>query len=514
MADGYFTFDGNDSLITDRAGYLSDFDVRIDFSLDDWTPSTVQPLLTEGTGTTRNWKVLIGTLGEIGFTLFGIADYAGDAPTQQDGSGRVQIRITRDATTGTITYYDRAPGTDLSVNTGWTQLGDTDAGSTSAAPNNGSIKLRIGHDDNDSLFLSGKVYQVWIEQTIGGTTPLYDPDFRDTDQDDWAALPATDGAGNSWAVGTGSPTYTGPSGGGGGSAPTIEDTAIEVNDSTGATSITVTFAGAPASGELILLFVGGGNGDEAVTWPTGFTQIFLTGTGGEYNLRGAAYKVAGGSESAAYTISTDSAGDTFVAGGIVLSGYNSGDIVEVSTSATSGGSSTTSQSTGTTAATGQANALAVAFGWVWHGVTETFSYTNSFTQQQLLHETAGYDASAWLATKALSTTGAQETTASWSTSQQASAMIVVINGALGATQEQQSVAGTITSAGAPSKQPLTSEAAAITPVGVVASVKFLVRRPDDTVDAGGWDTGPTSAQDLDQYTSDASDSTWIEATPV
>lgn len=42
----------------------------------------------------------------------------------------------------------------------------------------------------------------------------------------------------------------------------------------------------------------------------------------------------------------------------------------------------------------------------------------------------------------------------------------------------------------------------------------MILRPAATISAGGWDTGPTPAGDLDANTSDDSDATWIEATPA
>ena len=47
---------------------------------------------------------------------------------------------------------------------------------------------------------------------------------------------------------------------------------------------------------------------------------------------------------------------------------------------------------------------------------------------------------------------------------------------------------------------------------VVAKHTNQIARPTSTITAGDWDTGPTTGQSLDGYTSDASDATWIEDT--
>jgi len=47
-----------------------------------------------------------------------------------------------------------------------------------------------------------------------------------------------------------------------------------------------------------------------------------------------------------------------------------------------------------------------------------------------------------------------------------------------------------------------------------APLVLSTARPVATAAAGGWDTGPTGGQNLHDYTSDASDATWIEDTPA
>lgn len=195
-------------------------------------------------------------------------------------------------------------------------------------------------------------------------------------------------------------------------AITIEQSNIYINPNTTDTDITATFDTAPDEGNTILIIVGGGNGDDVFTVPSGFTKILANqGTGGNFDSWCAMAKQAGSSEGTTYLVDTDSAGDTFWIVGMELSGavtssWHDEDAHNYG--------STSALSSGTTGTTSQDDEIAIAVAGLWGGTTpDVTSWSNSFTQFEELWETGGWDLECAAAYKVLTSTGTVETAATF-----------------------------------------------------------------------------------------------------
>ncbi len=122
----------------DAAGLdiLGDMDIRLDFALTDWTPSTNYMFgrYISSSGD-RMWRCGIDSAGQVRMVI-GDTGGAGVKTTEQssvavpfnDGT-RGQIRIVTDiddeAGNTDVLFYTRTPFLDLTVDTGWVQLGTT-----------------------------------------------------------------------------------------------------------------------------------------------------------------------------------------------------------------------------------------------------------------------------------------------------------------------------------------------------------------------------------------------------
>ena len=198
-------------------------------------------------------------------------------------------------------------------------------------------------------------------------------------------------------------------------------------------SITATLSSAAANNLLVTVIA---TDKSAGTYyaPAGFTPIhdYI----GPSVSSAMAYKIADGGETAitwSYAASEESSiwvGE--------YAGLASSNVFDVAAEADSADVTVTSQTTGTTAATAQANELAVAMFGIDSGTNATGrSWTNSFTEVSFLG-TGSSTAGLGVATKILSSTGTQTTTASWSLTDQACGII--------ATFKTPSAAATISSA--------------------------------------------------------------------
>jgi hypothetical protein len=173
---------GNYASVPDAAALdiLGDIDLRIDCAANNWTAGAFQMLVYKNVSPyTTGYGLRIKNSGGIIQLVWGngsaeVVKESTAAPTVSN-YGRLQLRATLDVDDGAgnnvVTFYTRASGTSLSVDTGWTQLGNavTTAGTTSIG--NSSAVLRVG-DREGGLLFAGRVYQTVIKDGIAGTTAL------------------------------------------------------------------------------------------------------------------------------------------------------------------------------------------------------------------------------------------------------------------------------------------------------------------------------------------------------
>ena len=200
----------------------------------------------------------------------------------------------------------------------------------------------------------------------------------------------------------------------------------------------------------------------------------------------------------------------------------------------SGAAETATATVGTSLSPSVADTLFLAMCEHWQADDNT-NFDNGFTKDWDYDSGAAANSELYYqggAHKLVASTASQTVNATWTTAESGTILLVAITVSSGPVLETRSDTGAITPAGAPKKQAITKETGTLTSAGVVnrtqqrnktlvgvtalagdiATQKYIIRRPDATVAAGGWDTGPTSGQSLHGYTSDASDSTWIETT--
>jgi hypothetical protein len=181
---------------------ISDIDIRIDVTLDDWTDGTLRTLISKYNAGTNNrsWWFRLGTTD--GLQLAWSTD--GSAATQANAtvnptipaSGRLALRVTMDVNNGaagrTIRFY-----TASSIDGSWTQLGTdvVQAGTTSIF--SGSAAVEIGSIDvGTTSRLTGIVHAAEVRSGIGGTIAT-NPDFRNLARDTTSFV---DSAGRTWTI--------------------------------------------------------------------------------------------------------------------------------------------------------------------------------------------------------------------------------------------------------------------------------------------------------------------------
>jgi len=226
----------------------------------------------------------------------------------------------------------------------------------------------------------------------------------------------------------------------------VTQSQVAANDTDTATSISITFDSSPTEGNLIVFLVGGGDGGETITWPTNFSEFDSEGTAGQYDLTGGATKVAGASEGSTFQADFTGPGDTFWAVLYEIEDQASSSPVDVY-AVDVNTSSTTSGDTGTTGTTAQSAEIALGVVAAWVSQDDTASWSNSFSADEDLYQTGGYNIAVFAASKVLSSTGTQDSTASWSgTAASCHGMIVTIKEetATDATPTPSSLAATST----------------------------------------------------------------------
>lgn len=190
-------------------------DVRFAMSLTDWTPAAVSMVASQlGTVGNYSWQVFIDSSGFLNLTT----SNNGTATTTTNSGCRVSAadgqlicgRVTWTTTAGAVKFYikrttpDRARADCLS-NSGWTQIGVTATGQTTALFNS-TANVQVGdRADLPVLAPAGKVYYVDARTTIDSTTlrfAFWPKDAASAAATSWVA---SAGAGETWTK-VGSPT--------------------------------------------------------------------------------------------------------------------------------------------------------------------------------------------------------------------------------------------------------------------------------------------------------------------
>jgi len=185
-----------------------------------------------------------------------------------------------------------------------------------------------------------------------------------------------------------------------------------------ATSVAATFGASPTENNLLVACVQTlKNGNAGISTPAGWTQIFQTINGfadGE-NRTAMFYKIAGASESSTVTVNASGGADWESCGLVVLEFENiAASPLDVSQTNWESGNGLTA-STGTTAATSQADEVAVAIcAFMDDDFTIPGTWTGSYTEvwSENITDTGGTSRSLCIgvAYKILSATGTQNTT--------------------------------------------------------------------------------------------------------
>lgn len=155
-----------------------DLELRLDLSLDDWTPgSTTTMFARYGSSGSAGWRLRIDSTGRLilAWSPDGTAVVTATASTGlgfSDGARyqiKVELDVDNDASGWTVRFFYRLVG-----DTTWTQLGAdvTGAGVTSVFNPPGRY-YELGGYGNATSVINGKIYAAEIRQGIGG--PIISP---------------------------------------------------------------------------------------------------------------------------------------------------------------------------------------------------------------------------------------------------------------------------------------------------------------------------------------------------
>ncbi|MEU9557971.1 hypothetical protein [Streptomyces fumanus] len=162
---------------TTALNITGNLDARIEVSLTNWDAGSEVDLFGkyQTTGNQRSWHLSLtgtgGLLMRVSTDGNAVTGYLSTATVPLPPSGRIALRVTRDNTTGVVTFY-----TAPTINGTWTQLGQTvttPAGAIFAS----TAPLTVG--DIDTLAFtapSGSVYAAQLRNGINGTV-VADVDF-------------------------------------------------------------------------------------------------------------------------------------------------------------------------------------------------------------------------------------------------------------------------------------------------------------------------------------------------
>jgi len=181
MPARFVSLDGtNDFIETPDAAALrvtGDLDLRADLAMDDWTPVSTLFVISKDDLTQRAYDFDVQTSGSLrllwfsgGSVKLGVSTVA---PTVTNGD-RLQIRATLDVDNGAsghdVKFYTRASGTDLTDDTGWTQLGSTVTTAGTTSIDAATARMTLGAFGNPAqAFVAGDLYDAVIKDGIDGT---------------------------------------------------------------------------------------------------------------------------------------------------------------------------------------------------------------------------------------------------------------------------------------------------------------------------------------------------------
>lgn len=159
-----------DAAVLDESGVL---DVRAEVDLDAYSGGITQHLITRWTaGSDRLWQFyLVDKRGTFTFrNSVGTFDTPqADADFTVTSGTPVQFRCVVDAPNQTATYYQRAIGTALTDDSGWTQVGSVIA-TTNTDIRTGSAVAAFGASDNGTVGrATGKYFRGVVKKGAGGT---------------------------------------------------------------------------------------------------------------------------------------------------------------------------------------------------------------------------------------------------------------------------------------------------------------------------------------------------------
>ena len=159
-----------DSAALDITG---DIDIQCKVSLDDWTPAVDTALVSKFGGSLYAYELRISPSGRpyIRWSPDGVAvvsQVATASPSVTNGQ-TIWVRATRDATTGTATFYTSPDGAT------WTQLGATVAGAAGSIYSSVN-SLFVGARTAALDLCSGTIYRAIVKNGIAGST-VFDADF-------------------------------------------------------------------------------------------------------------------------------------------------------------------------------------------------------------------------------------------------------------------------------------------------------------------------------------------------
>lgn len=142
-------------------------DIRASLALDDWSPVTVQSIVTHHDFTTdnRSWNLSVNTNGRlllyISSTGTNVISYSSSVAVPVSDQGVIAVRALFTSSTSLV-FYTKQFTSDLNLadDAGWTQLGSTIAPVTSAF--SVTAPLTIGGNISGTATLGGKVYGVRV----------------------------------------------------------------------------------------------------------------------------------------------------------------------------------------------------------------------------------------------------------------------------------------------------------------------------------------------------------------
>lgn len=172
-------------------------DIRAEIKPVSWTPSSRMAIVGKwlGTGGQQTFIFNLETNGRLSFwySTTGANSFSQNSTEATDPptDGILAVRVTRNTTTGDITFY-----TSDSIDGVWTQLGAviTTSGATHFSS---SANLTVGAIDNGASFpFQGTILAVEVRDGINGTV-VADPDFYLQDHQDTSFV---DDAGRTWTM--------------------------------------------------------------------------------------------------------------------------------------------------------------------------------------------------------------------------------------------------------------------------------------------------------------------------